>query len=82
MRQKSDFVLLKISPHERPGQASRPLNEDRFLLQHRIDLGFAGGGFVAYCRAVERGAIATWSGLDFLLSIVDRPMLIVASSVA
>jgi hypothetical protein len=37
-------------------------------LQHRIDLGFAGWG--RFYGAAERLVIATWSGLDFLLSTV------------
>ena len=81
MRQKTNFVFLQISSQvwtkrsnrrvlKRLGQASRPQNDDLFLLQHRIDLGFAGGDARDFFRAVERGAIATWSGLDFLLSTV------------
>jgi hypothetical protein len=52
MRQKNNSVLpsqvwTKWSNRrvlKRPGQASRPQNDDLFLLQHRIDHGFAGWG--------------------------------------
>jgi hypothetical protein len=54
MRQKNNVVFLQISSQVstkrssrrvlKPlGRASRPQNDDLFLLQHRIDLGFAGG---------------------------------------
>src|SRR5262245_2592207 len=57
MRQKSNFVFLQISSQvltmrsnrrvlKRPGQGSRPQNDDLFLLQHRINLDFAGWGRV------------------------------------
>jgi hypothetical protein len=55
MRQKNNLVFLQISSQvltkrsnrrvlKRLGQASQPQNDDLFLLQHRIDLGFAGWG--------------------------------------
>jgi hypothetical protein len=53
MRQKNNLVYLQISSQvltkrsnrrvlKRSGQASQPQNDDLFLLQHRIDRGFAG----------------------------------------
>jgi len=68
MRQKSNFVFIQISSQvltkrsnrrvlKRLGRASRPHDNDRLLWRD-------------FFRAVERGAIAAWSGLDFLLSTV------------
>jgi hypothetical protein len=73
MRQKNNFVFLQIPSQVLTKRSTRrvltrPHNDDRFLLQHRIDLVFAGWGRVT---SAERSnvAIAMWSG-DFLLSTV------------
>jgi hypothetical protein len=67
MRQKSDFALLKIAPHEAAGASLSTAERDRFLLQHRIDLGFAGGGFVA--SAEPSNAALLRRGADWIFRL-------------
>jgi len=77
MRQKNNFVVTQISSQEstkrsnrrvlkRLGRASRPQNDDLFLLQHRIDLGFVGGDGVT--SSGRSNAALLRRGADWIFS--------------